>query len=85
MKNAIGRTVGQVREAALHSPIYSGGGAWIVVWLFQIVFVPGVRGHVSGRRRSKPIVNNRVKRAKGKDIKAQPFELVDCNTPRPKV
>ncbi len=30
---------GQVREAAFHSPVHPGGGARIVVGLFQIVFV----------------------------------------------
>ena len=43
-KKGDGADRSQVCEAAFHSPVDRGGGVWIVVGRFQIVFVPILRG-----------------------------------------
>ena len=78
-KKGNGADSGQVREATFHAPVNPGGGAWIVVWLFQIVFVPRLRGRFLRQRRSKPIVNNRVERTKREACGGNPLaKRFDC-------
>jgi hypothetical protein len=52
---------GQVKKAALDPPIHTGGGAGIVVWLFQVYCSFLIRPQLKGSRRRAdevPIVNN---------------------------